>query len=179
MNRNRCGVAAALVSAATLNLIAQSRVPPTRPGASARVMSYVESMPQPPDAFAVIQGNALDSNNGPLPNVNVRLRDARFGGIRAAEVTDNAGLFAFRGLDPGIYVVELVGADHRVLAASQMLTVSAGETVSAVVKLPSRKPLLAGLPGRFAPSAVIVTSAAAASAIVVATTVGAPTCAVQ
>src|ERR687888_525147 len=60
-------------------------------------------------AFATIQGNALTANNGQLPNVTVRLRDARFGRIIAMQVTDKAGMFVFRDLDPGTYIVELLG----------------------------------------------------------------------
>ena len=99
-------------------------------------------------APTMIQGNALSSTNGQMPNTVVRLRDARFGRIVGTEITDQSGLFAFRNVDPGTYIVEVMGSDSQtILAASQMLNVNAGEAVSAIVKLPFRIPPFAGLMG--------------------------------
>jgi len=118
-----------------------------------------------------IQGNALSSTNGSLPNTLVRLRDARFGKIVDMQLSDKSGLFAFKAVDPGTYVVEVVGADQStVLAASQLLNVSAGDAISAVVKLPFRLPPMAGLLGNSTPSAAAVTTQAAASGILATTT---------
>lgn len=118
-------------------------------------------------ALTVIQGNALNSSNGRLTNVVVRLRDARFGAIVDSQVTDKSGLFAFKAIDPGSYIVELMGNDHTILAASQLLNVNAGEAASAVLKLPFRVPAFAGLVGSTStPSATAVATEAAASSIV-------------
>jgi hypothetical protein len=87
-------------------------------------------------AFITIKGNALDSDTKGLPHSLVRLRDASFGRIVDKQITDSTGLFAFRTVDPGPYVVELLGIAEKVLAASQLLNVGAGETVSVVVQLP-------------------------------------------
>ncbi len=116
-------------------------------------------------AFATIQGNALSSTNGVLPSAIVRLRDARLGRIVDSQATDRAGLFAFRNIDPGTYVVELISEDRSVLAASQLLAVNGGEALSAVVKLPFRIPPVAGLLGNTLPSATAVTSAAASAGV--------------
>jgi hypothetical protein len=101
------------------------------------------------DGFSTtIQGNALTSTDGHLADTLVRLRDARVGHVLATQLTDQTGLFAFRGLEPGSYIVELVTPDQTaVLAASQILNVNAGEVVSAVVKLPFRTPPFAGILG--------------------------------
>lgn len=121
-----------------------------------------------------IQGNALSSTNGALPNTLVRLRDARFGKIVDTQLSDKSGLFAFKAVDPGTFVVEVVGADQStVLAASQLLNVSAGDAISAVVKLPFRLPPLAGLLGNSTPSATAVATQAAASGVLATTTAGA------
>ena len=48
-----------------------------------------------PNVFSAIQGNALTSTNGALPDATVRLRDARAGQIIETQMTDQAGLFAF------------------------------------------------------------------------------------
>jgi hypothetical protein len=129
-----------------------------------------------------IQGNAVSSTNGSLTNTLVRLRDARFGHIIDTVMTDKQGMFAFRGVDPGNYVVEVMSpANQAVLASSPVLNVSTGEAVSALVKLPFRIPPFAGLlgnAGQTTASAVTtaaqaVTAAAAASNTVAETLVGA------
>ncbi|HKB11804.1 MAG TPA: hypothetical protein VKD69_14175 [Vicinamibacterales bacterium] len=122
--------------------------------------------------FSTIQGNALDSANGQMPSTVVRLRDARFGRILDTELTDRSGLFEFRGIDPGSYIVELMGNDSSVLAASQILSVNAGEMVSAVVKLPIRTQTLADMLGANTTqtAAAIMTEAAANGIVAVAAT---------
>jgi hypothetical protein len=127
----------------------------------------------PDSAFGTIQGYALNWNNTALPDSLVRLRDARYGGIIGTQLTGTSGMFTFRAVDPGTYVVELMGKDQTTaLAASQLLTVGAGETVSAVVKLPFRAPLFGGLFGHTTQQAMAVISAAAASGVLVASVTG-------
>jgi hypothetical protein len=115
--------------------------------------------------LTTIQGNALDSTNGSIPNSLVRLRDARSGRIVDTQISDKMGFFEFRGVDPGTYVVEMIGKDQTILAASQLLSVNAGDAVSAIVKLPFRIPPFAGVLGHSTPSAIIVGVAAAASGV--------------
>ena len=91
----------------------------------------------------------------------MRLRDARFGRIVGTQLTDKSGLFAFKAVDPGTYIVEIINNDESVLAASQLLHVNAGEAISAVVKLPFRVPPVAGHPGGANTPAVIAVQAAA------------------
>jgi hypothetical protein len=87
-------------------------------------------------AFSKIKGNTIDSKDKALPHSRVRLRDASFGRIVDTQISDNTGLFAFRTVDPGPYVVELLGIDEKVLAASALVNVGAGQSVSVVVQLP-------------------------------------------
>jgi len=117
------------------------------------------------DVLTTIRGNALTSTNGTLADGLVRLRDARLGRIVGSTTTDKAGLFEFRGIEPGSYIVELVGDDQSILAASQILNVDAGDAVSAVVKLPFRIPPFGGVLGHSAASAVVVAATAAASGV--------------
>ncbi len=118
-----------------------------------------------PGVLTTIRGNTLDSMGAPLANTPVRLRDARTGHIVDTQSTDKAGLFEFRGVDPGSYIVEILGPDSIVLAASQLLNVDAGNAVSAVVKLPFRIPPFAGVLGHTTQSAAIVAAAAGASQV--------------
>lgn len=130
-----------------------------------------------PSVFSTIQGNALTSANGALANTTVRLRDARVGRIVEMQTTDQSGLFAFRTVDPGSYIVEILGQDqYSVLAASQLLNVGPGEAVSAVVKLPYKISPFAGILGNSKPSAAAVTLQAASAGILATKAFGAPTC---
>lgn len=117
-------------------------------------------------AFSTIQGYALNSINGILPDSLVRLRDARLGRIVNTQLTDKSGQFQFRAVDPGSYIVELMGNAEAVLAASQLLSVNAGETISAEVKLPFQRPALGGLLGHTTSQAAIITAAAAATGVI-------------
>jgi hypothetical protein len=118
-------------------------------------------------AFATIQGTALDATNAGLPHHLVRLRDARLGRIVSTQFTDASGVFRFRSVDPGMYIVELMDGDE-VRGASPLLEADAGTTVTAVVKLPAGRASrsLAGLllgPGLS--NALAITSAAAAAGV--------------
>lgn len=126
---------------------------------------------------STIQGNVLTSTNGQLANTVVRLRDARFGRIVDSQTTDKSGLFAFRSVDPGSYIVEVMGPDQEsVLAASRILNVDAGDVVSAVVRLPLR-PASTATP---LATAAIVTAAAVNRVLAVVPPAGAvPSCPVQ
>jgi hypothetical protein len=117
------------------------------------------------EVSSTIQGNALTATNTSLAGGNVRLRDARSGRIVDATVTDKAGIFTFRALQPGSYVVELMGEDRSVLAASDILNINEGETASALVKMPFRVPPYGRVLGPTAASAAVVIATAAASGV--------------
>jgi hypothetical protein len=126
-------------------------------------------------AFAEITGHAVNTANAPLPNTPVRLRNARTGRAVESRLTDQAGFFAFRSLDPGMYVVELLSPtqNQTVLAASQLLSVNAGDTTSTTVKLPFKIPALSGLLGHSTPQATVIAAAAAASGVLATEVTGA------
>jgi hypothetical protein len=153
----------ALIFALIIGAVASVPVPQARALPDARV-----------SALATIQGNALSSTNAALRDVAVRLRDARRGRIFDLARTDQAGLFVFRSVEPGTYVVELLSAEQTVLAASGLLDVNAGDTVSAVVKLPFRIQPFAGVLGHTTMSAIVVTATAAATGVLAAQVAGEP-----
>jgi hypothetical protein len=98
-------------------------------------------------ALSTILGNALDWANTALPDAPVRVRDVRTGSIVRAALTDQVGLYAFKGLDPGNYVVEIVGADKAALGASNLINVNAGQTAHTSVKIPFRPAMLPNVLG--------------------------------
>lgn len=115
-------------------------------------------------AFATIQGNSLTATNGPLPNAIVRLRDVRYGRMVESQITDHAGLFAFSRVDPGNYIVELLEAEQRVVATSDLVSVNAGDSASTLVRLPLRLSATGRL-GAASSQLLGVLSAAAASGV--------------
>jgi len=172
MQRILLAIVGALVVSGVVGAAAQqpTKLGAARTTAAAKTTAASSSAPRllpgtRPNVFTTIQGNALSSTNGGLADSRVRLRDVRFGRIVDATITDKSGLFIFRGVDPGSYVVELMGNDQMILAASQVLNVDAGAAVSAIVKLPFRIPPFGGLLGHTVASAVAVSSAAAASGV--------------
>jgi len=176
MSRINLVVASALMVIGSLQPAAQ-QMPATSgsPGVSASRAVTPRLLPGTrPDVVSTIWGNALDSTNGKLANTLVRLRDARVGSIVETQFTDSAGAFVFKALDPGNYIVEIMAADQSVLAASPLINVRAGESVSAIVKLAFRIPLFAGILGNSAASAVAVIAQALASGVLVTTISGQP-----
>jgi hypothetical protein len=172
-------VGAMVVLASALPAAQQAvRQPGTKAGAATassvdptRLLSSPRS-----DLVSLIQGNALDATNGQLANALVRLRDARFGQILNKQVTDKLGLFEFKRVEPGTYIVEMVAADETILAASQLLNVNAGEAVSTVVKLPFQVSPFAGVLDHSNASLLGVSTQAATSTILVVAPVGDATC---
>ena len=80
--------------------------------------------------------------------------------------TDEFGLFAFRTVDPGSYIVELLDTDDtKVLAASTLIHVNAGEVGAAVVREPILLQSIEPLVGFAGAHANAVASAAAANGI--------------
>jgi len=170
------------LTSVTPTVIAQQQIAAAPPRPAINVARTGARAGARAEAFTTtIQGNALTSTNGQLSETFVRLRDARYGRIMDTQITDKSGLFAFKAVDPGSYIVEIMGSDQTtVLAASQILSVDAGDVVSAVVKLPFRIPPFAGILGGNAAAAAtpasataIMTQAAVNSVLIIATPPGA------
>ena len=160
-----------VVVGATAVTAQQSTTSPKPPQSIAAVVTPAAAPARVTDA--AIQGLTLTSLSAPLPNANVRLRNVRSGRATDATTSDKAGAFTFRHVEPGSYVVELIGSDHTILAASQILNVNAGELISTVVKLPFRIPV-AGLLSRSAPTLLAVAAAGAAAGVLASTVTGQP-----
>lgn len=116
-------------------------------------------------AFTTIQGSAVTAQSTALPHTSLRLRDARVGRVVRTLKTDANGLFVFRAVDPGSYVVELMGDERTVLAASTLINVNAGEVGSTVVRQPMALDPLSSILGHQDPHAASVAAAAATTGI--------------
>ena len=119
----------------------------------------------PSSAFATILCQALTANNQPLANVVLRVRDARLGRIGTALRTDAEGRVSFDLVDPGSYIIELIGDDQSIRATSALLSVNAGESIATIVRLPSRLEAVAGFLSHGAPQAAAIAAAAAAAGV--------------
>jgi SdrD B-like domain len=148
MSRAFSTAAALLVLVATSHVVAQQQGQTARGVAVPTVTGagLARVVPAKGSPLTTILGNALDSTNGQLANVTVRLRDARFGRIVDTQYTDKSGMFAFKTLEPGSYIVEIIANDQSILAASQLLNVQGG-AVTTIVKLPFRIPPFANMMG--------------------------------
>ena len=142
-------------SLAIVGLLVATTVHPSAQQAASKGLSASSrpAMPRilpgtPASAFEAIQGNALSAASAGLAHSSVRLRDARFGQIVSTQTADRSGAFAFAGIDPGSYVVELVSATQVTLAATPIISVNAGETARVVVRMPGSTSLLAAMLGQ-------------------------------
>ena len=176
MHRIPIAVIGFIVIISAGNAVAQtSRTVTPRPATTAPTGGSRTLLPgTPTGVFAILHGTALTSTNSPVPNSPVRLRDTRRGRIVAQLVTDKAGAFVFESIDPGSYVVELIGRDGYVLAASEMVSLGPGETLNLIVKLPGLKPEAAGMLGTRSAAAASLLAAAAATGVLARTTTGQP-----
>ncbi len=106
---------------------------------------------------AIVRGVAWNSDNSPLVNARIRLRDIETGRVASTAETADGGRFSFSDVSRGSYVVELVSDSGKVLAVGQRFRTEPGETVSTFVQLPSRKPWIVGM---FSNTAAVVIAAA-------------------
>lgn len=109
-------------------------------------------------AGAMVLGTAWRADTSPIPYAPVRLRRLPSGLIAGRTGADASGEFTFGPVEPGTYIVELIDERERVLAASQIFTLEAGETVAVFVRLAARGPWLGDLLSNTAAS--VISSAA-------------------
>ena len=105
--------------------------------ALACVLSVAVSTAREP--LAIVKGVAWNSDNSPLPNARVRLLDTTTGHVVSTLESSASGQFVFREVRRGFYVVELLSDSGKVLAVGPSVRVEGGETVSTIVRLPSRR----------------------------------------
>jgi hypothetical protein len=116
------------------------------------------------DIRSLINGTAVDTNQAPLPNAIIRLRNLNVNEIEQVVTANQAGEFSVVAR-PGVpYVLEIADHAGRVLAVGDVIVANAGEVASAVVALPSKLPALAGV---FGDTASSVMSAASGTGLTV------------
>lgn len=108
-----------------------------------------------------VTGTVWRSNDSPLPDAPLQLRDVGTGQIVRSTRANELGRFTFNNVSPGRYVVELVDENRNVLALGEVFTIRPTETVATFIRLGTSTKWYGGF----------FTNAAAA-AIAVAATVG-------
>ena len=119
----------------------------------------------------VVRGVVWNSDNAPLANAKVRLRNIETGRVVAASETSSSGQFVFGGVAKSSYLVELVSDNGKVLAVGPTFRIGPGETISTVVRLPTRRSWYAGM---FSNAAAAVIAAASSVGLTAVGTHGPP-----
>jgi hypothetical protein len=119
-------------------------------------------MAGPADA-GVVRGVVWNSDNTPIGNAKVRLRNIDTGRVVAASETSTSGQFLFANVAKSSYLVELVSDSGKVLAVGPAFRIGPGETVSTVVRLPTRRSWYASM---FSNTAAAVIAAASSVGLI-------------
>ena len=118
----------------------------------------------PPDN-GVVRGVVWSGDNSPIGNAKVRLRNLETGRIVAASETSDDGQFVFGGVARGSYLVELVSDNGKVLAVGPAFPIEPGQTVSTVVRLPTRRSWYAGMFSNAAAAVIAAASSVGLTAV--------------
>jgi hypothetical protein len=143
----RIGIVA-LLSVSTLS--AQSAVQERATSAGSGAASVTSARA----AAGVVVGTAWRNDTTPYAQARLRLRNVTTGRAASRSTADSEGHFRFEDVDPGPYVVELVGDGDRVLALSDLFAVTPGEQIQTVVRLSTRTPWFGGFFGNVAAAAI-------------------------
>jgi hypothetical protein len=119
---------------------------------------------------ATVVGYLWSADSTPIPSGALRLRDVSSGRVALTTYSNENGEFMFDDIDGGSYVVEYVDARSNVLAVGSPFSVSAGETVSTLVRLGARRTL----GGFFASTAAAVVASAATIGVTAVVPTGRP-----
>lgn len=149
----RLKVALACVVLSTSIISAQQ---PVRPGTVVRT-ARPSAKPSARQIQSLINGVAVDSDQTPLPNASLRLRNLDVNAIEQFATANTLGEFSFVARPDVPYLVEIADQAGRVIAVGDVVRANAGEVAGALVALPSHLPAMAGV---FTDTASSVTAAA-------------------
>ena len=111
-----------------------------------------------------IVGYASTSVGGPIPFASVLLRNIATGAVEARGVADEYGRFAFLDLIPSGYVIEVLDANGKVIATSEVIRIQINDLREAFVRASGRH-VFASFGGGLAPTAQDTVAAAASQGV--------------
>jgi hypothetical protein len=117
------------------------------------------------DSLAIVQGVAWNSDNSPITNAPLRLIDTAAGKVVSTAESSARGQFVFPAVRRGFYVVELLSEGGKVLAVGPSLRVEGGETLSTLVRLPSRRSWYAAMFSNTATGVIALASSVGLTAL--------------
>jgi hypothetical protein len=82
-----------------------------------------------------VMGRARTSLNTPIPYARLILRDIRTGAIIGRVTANEEGRYSFLDVGASAYVVELIGPDGSVVAASEMVAMAPGDVRETTVRV--------------------------------------------
>ena len=109
-----------------------------------------------------VLGSAWNQDNTPIRAARVQLRNLDDAKVVASAVADDEGKFTFSNVEPATYVVELLGANGKIVTVGQPFVIGQGETVATFVRIGSKAPWFAGF---FSNAAVAVAATAASQGV--------------
>jgi hypothetical protein len=121
--------------------------------------------PAIPTTVGLVIGSAWRSDSQPYPDARIRLRDVETGRAAARTISDADGRFRFEGCEPGVYVVELLSTEDKVLAVGDLFGVAAGGQATTLVRLGAKAPWFAGFFGNAAAAAIAAASTLGVTAV--------------
>ena len=115
-------------------------------------------------------GSARTSLNAPIPYARVVLRNIRTGQVLARAVANELGQFSFIDVTANAYIVELLGPDGSVVAASPIVSLSLGDVRTTEIRAAAAATTVALSFSNTMTSTLLQATAAAASSDVTRTT---------
>ncbi len=111
------------------------------------------------EAQGIINGTIITPEGEPLPNAEVRARNLLTGEVSGTTTTGPGGEYSF-AVDPGNYVVEILGENGLVVATTAFVSAVAGVTLATAATVAATAGALSAVSSVTGLAAVIGTSAA-------------------
>lgn len=112
-----------------------------------------------------VVGGVWDAQDRPVPGIRLRLRNVVTGSRPTAGAADEAGRFSFTDVANGLYIVEVLGENGKLLTVSHTFNVGSGETVATFVRLGAKGPGAHGFFRNAASAALLAAAAAGVTAV--------------
>jgi hypothetical protein len=118
-----------------------------------------------PGVRSMINGTVVDVDGNAVPSATAQLRNLQANKIEQTTIATRTGEFTFVA-EPGLpYVVEVADQTGRIIAVGDVVIPQTGEVAVALVKIPARLPVIAGIFGETAGSIISATTGMGVTAI--------------